>query len=89
MPVLHPSTINGVMQYLWRSRTLDEGTFDLYQDTSILNFLAQPTNPTYYFYYITFRSSVNNEVREHQLGQVEHHCAKRTLVSFIKGHQKN
>ena len=85
MPMLHPSTINGVVQCLWRRRPLDEGTSNLYQDTSILNFLAPPTNPTDYSHYITLQSSVNNEAVEDQIGKVEHHRAKRALFSLIKG----
>ena len=84
MTILYTSTINGVMQCLWRSRPPDEGISNLYQDTSILNFLASPTNPTDYSHYITIQSSVNNEAREHQLGQTEHRHAKHFLVSFIK-----
>ena len=43
MPTLLPSTINGFMECLWRSRHLDEGTYDLYKDKHMLKFLAPLT----------------------------------------------
>ena len=63
MPMSVPPTMNGALQCQWRSRPLDEGTADLHQENSVLNFLAPPANSADLSHYANIESSVLNKAR--------------------------